>query len=184
MSVQIALLRGVNVGGKNKISMAELKAAFREAGFPDATTYINSGNVLFTSNKNAAQLKEICEALIKETFGLAIGVMVISADDLAKALDATPDWWGKDKESRHNVIFVIPPATALQVCAQVGEIKPEYESLFYHGRVIFWSSPKEDFNKTRWSKVSRNAAYLTITIRNITTANTLRALATTMAEGE
>lgn len=74
MHTYIALLRGINVGGNNKIDMKQLKVAFVEAGFSDAWTYINSGNALFSSDKDATAAQTDCEALIAERFGLNIPV--------------------------------------------------------------------------------------------------------------
>ena len=88
----IALLRGINVGGKNIIKMADLKAAFERRGFQDVTTYINSGNVLFGSELDESAAQAVCEKLIAEEFGLDIPVCVISAADLTDALANAPDW--------------------------------------------------------------------------------------------
>jgi len=174
----LALLRGVNVGGKNKLSMPELKASFESSGFTRVSTYINSGNILFSgAETNVLALKGQCEALIKEGFGMDIPVAVISAAALSDAMAHAPVWWNTDKESKHNAILVIPPATAESVCAQVGEIKPEYEKVDFHGSVIFWSAPIKTFSRTRWSKVVGTAAYGSITIRNANTAIKLAELA-------
>lgn len=177
MPTYIALLRGINVGGNNKIDMKQLKAAFVEAGFPDARTYINSGNVIFSSAKDTAAVQTDCETLIAERFGLNIAVAILTAEELADALAHVPDWWGKDPDSKHNAIFVIPPAAAADVCAEVGEIKPEYEKCTYWGKLIFWSAPMKTFSRTRWGTVSKRTTYQKITIRNSTTAFKLAQLA-------
>ncbi|MCL2496219.1 MAG: DUF1697 domain-containing protein [Clostridiales bacterium] len=176
MTTYIALLRGINVGGKNKIDMKQLKAAFAAAGFADTRTYINSGNVIFSSDKDATAVQAACEALIAERFALNIAVAVLSAAELAEALDHAPQWWGNDPEAKHNAIFIIPPATAEHVCLEVGAIKPEYEKCAYYGRLIFWSAPLKTFSQTRWATVSKHATYQKITIRNSTTAYKLREL--------
>ena len=167
----IALLRGINVGGNNIIKMADLKAAFENKGFQNVATYINSGNVLFDSELDETAVKSDCEDLIESGFGLKIPVGIISAGELLDALAHAPDWWNSDPESKHNAIFVIPPATTEEICAQVGEIKPEYEKLAYHGKVLFWSAPMETFSRTRLTKIVQSkAAYNAITIRNANTA--------------
>lgn len=177
MTKYVALLRGVNVGGNNKIAMPELKAAFEHKGFKNIVTYINSGNILFDSDLELQEAKEACESLIETGFGLKILVGVISSADLIEALEHAPDWWNNGEDSKHNAIFVISPATAEKVCASAGEGKPEYESVDYYGNVIFWSAPIKTFSHTRWSKVVTNkAVYNQITIRNANTALKLAAL--------
>lgn len=176
MREYIALLRGINVGGNHKIDMKLLRAAFCEAGFADAKTYINSGNVLFSSDMDEERLQAACEALIAERFGLSIAVAILSAEELAEALDHAPAWWNAAEDCKHNAIFVIPPATAESVCAEVGEAKPEYEKVSCYGKLIFWSAPMETFSHTRWSAVSKRQTYQKITIRNAATAIKLAAL--------
>jgi uncharacterized protein (DUF1697 family) len=174
----IALLRGINVGGNNIIKMADLKTAFENKGFQNVATYINSGNVLFDSESDESAVKTACENLIADNFGLDIPVCIISAGELLDALAHAPDWWNSDPESKHNAIFVIPPMTPEAVCAQVGEIKPEYEKLAEHGKVLFWSAPMATFSRTRLTKIVQSkAAYNAITIRNANTALKLAALA-------
>lgn len=175
MGKYVAFLRGINVGGKNKVSMPELKELFEENGFFDVVTYINSGNIIFSSdNTDEKKLKEKCEVLIADKFQLNIPVMILSVDDLVTALGHAPSWWGQDKDSKHNAIFVLPPTTVDEVFKEVGEIKPEYEKVDYYGRVIFWSAPIKTFSRTRWSKIVGSSVYDSITIRN---ANTVRKIA-------
>ena len=171
MMTYIALLRGINVGGKNKVDMKELKEVFVEAGFSGVRTYINSGNVIFSSNKDEADVKTVCEALISENFSFNIPVCVISASDLCAALSNAPDWWSHDPDSKHNAIFVISPMTTAEVLEQIGKIKLEYEKIGYYGKVIFWSAPIATFSRTRLTKIVQSkSAYNAITIRNANTA--------------
>lgn len=101
MDQYIAFLRGINVGGKNKISMSELKELFEQNGFRNVVTYINSGNIIFsTDNNDESKLKEECEALIFARFQLEIPVSILSVKELSAAYDHAPSWWGKDKTSK------------------------------------------------------------------------------------
>ncbi len=173
----IALLRGINVGGKNKVSMPLLKALFEQNGFVDVVTYINSGNVIFSSDKtNGEELKKECESFIEDKFRLKIPVTIVSGEDLNAALDNAPLWWNKDEDTKHNAIFVIPPMTVAEVFEQVGTIKPEYEKIDYYDRIIFWSAPIKTFSRTRWSKIVSSSVYDNITIRNANTVNKLSQL--------
>ena len=178
MTRYISLLRGINVGGNNIIMMSDLKAAFERRGFRNVTTYINSGNVLFDSDLDEITVKTACEALISESFGLDIPVCIISAADLKEALSHAPEWWNKAPDTRHDAFFVIPPVTAAEICAHVGAVKEEYESVAHHGRVIFWSAPMATFSRTRWAKISKDKAmYRAITVRGANTALKLDVLA-------
>ena len=179
MEKYIAFLRGINVGGKNKISMSELKELFKQNGFQDVVTYINSGNIIFSSNNSdEKKLKEECEILILDKFKLSIPVLVISFHDLLTAINSAPLWWDQDKDSKHNAIFILPSITVDEVFSEVGEIKPEYEKVDYYGRIVFWSAPIKTFSRTRWSKVVGSSAYDSITIRNAKTVKKILQLAT------
>lgn len=174
METYIALLRGINVGGKNKISMTELRTVFEESGFKDVVTYINSGNIIFKSyNNNELELKSQCEISIKDRFDLDIPVTIISAVDLSNAMQNAPAWWDNNSLSKNNVIFVIQPVIAKELIEQIGVAKPEYEQVSYHGQVIFWSAPLKTYSRTRWSKIAGKPAYKSITIRNANTTKKL-----------
>jgi len=177
MKKYIALLRGINVGGKNIISMKDLKDLLEENGFKDVVTYINSGNIIFSSDSSDIEfLKGHCEALILQKFNLDLSLMIISAEDLIDALRNAPEWWDADIESKHNAIFVIPPTTVEEVILEVGQAKPEYEKIGSYGRVIFWSAPLKTFSRTRWAKITGKSVYSCVTIRNSNTAKKLAEL--------
>lgn len=172
MAGYVAFLRGINVGGNNRVPMPDLKKLFEENGFTDVITYINSGNVIFSSDKNSAEeIKMDCELMLADHFRLNIPVTIVSIGDLSAAVANAPLWWDRDADSKHNAIFVIPPVTVEEVLREVGEIKPEYEKAGHYGRVIFWSAPIKTFSRTRWSKVVGSSIYDSITIRN---ANTVK----------
>ena len=99
MKIYIAFLRGINISGKNKVPMAELKKAFEELRFGAVKTYLNSGNVIFSSDEdNIGSLTSRIEAMIKERFSLDIPVFVISKEDLEDILQHAPDWWGNENK--------------------------------------------------------------------------------------
>ena len=168
----IAFLRGINVGGKSKVPMPELKKLFEENGFTDVITYINSGNVIFSSDKDDEEgIKKDCEIMLADHFHFSIPVTIVSAVELAAAAANAPHWWNRDEDSKHNAIFVIPPVTVEEVYKEVGETKPEYEKVGHYGRVIFWSAPIQTFSRTRWSRIVGSSIYDSITIRNANTVN-------------
>ncbi|MEJ1313577.1 DUF1697 domain-containing protein [Latilactobacillus sakei] len=91
----IALLRGINVGGKRKVQMNLLRIAFEDAGFTNVRTYINSGNVLFeTPETELAELVAVCDQLMVTTFGFSVRIAIVTADSLIAAVEQAPNWWG------------------------------------------------------------------------------------------
>jgi uncharacterized protein (DUF1697 family) len=91
MASHVALLRGINVGGRNKVPMAELREVAASLGHTGVSTYIQSGNVLFsTGETDTGQLAAALEAAISERFGLRASVVVLSRDELARILDGNP----------------------------------------------------------------------------------------------
>ena len=111
MKRYIALLRGINIGGKNKIDMTELKEGFAEPGFTEVTTYLNSGNVIFSSAMDdKTALSNKVKRMIKDRFNLDIPVFIVLQEKLKDLLNNAPDWWGDDnKDIYDNIIFLMPP---------------------------------------------------------------------------
>ena len=177
MTRYIALLRGINISGKNKISMPELKAAFIEAGFDDVCTHLNSGNVIFSSDESdTVALAEQIKELIAQNFSLDIPVFVISQDELKALLEKAPTWWGSDDKAVYdNLICAIPPNQIESVAEKIGEPSAELEKVKISGNTAFWSFDRKLYAKANWwKKTAAPGIGEMITIR---TANTLRKIA-------
>jgi uncharacterized protein (DUF1697 family) len=119
--VYLALLRGINVGGKNKVPMAELKACFEELGCDNVRTYIASGNVLFESSKSSAELTGEIQAALPKNFNLdseLIKALVLSREQLQQVIDQAPEGFGADPGKYHSdAIFLmgIPSDEAFKI---------------------------------------------------------------------
>lgn len=177
MKRYIALLRGINISGKNKVPMSELKKGFETLAFVEVKTYLNSGNVIFSSDEdNIRKLTDKIEEMIKNQFGLDIPVFVLSREALEDILQNAPDWWGSEnKEIYDNLIFIIPPAAFSDVYNEIGEPRKELERIKDYKEVIFWSFSRKDYQKTNWwPKTAGTEISTKLTIR---TANTVRKIA-------
>ena len=174
MKRYIALLRGVNVGGKNKISMVELKQGFEALGFTEVRTHLNSGNVVFSSDDG--ELAARIQAMIRERFDLDVPVLVVARDWLEDVLRDAPEWWGRgDKEIYDNLILVLPPATAGEIAGKLGAPTEGLEQVCVCKGAIFWSFDRKSYGKCNWWKRSASPGIGEwITIR---TANTVKKLA-------
>lgn len=174
MERYIALLRAINVSGKNKIAMSELKTAFGEIGYAEVFTHLNSGNVIFSSNvDDTAVLASTIKSMIKNKFELDIPVFIILQKQLEDILNNAPAWWGSDnKDIYDNLIFMFPPLSYDEFYNKVGSPKAEYEKACNYKNAVFWSFIRKDYQKTNWwSKTARSNITDKITVR---TANTAR----------
>lgn len=172
----VALLRGINVGGNNKVSMPLLKELFEKAGFENVKTYINSGNVLFSAREsNVNTLREECEQLILNGFGLNVQTVVLSARDYESIVSRAPLWWNSNSEEKHNAIFVIPPLQPEEIVSKIG-FNPEYEKVYCCDSVIFWSASLKHFSKTKISGISSTKEYGSVTVRNANTFLKIRSI--------
>ena len=174
MKRYIALLRGINVSGKNKVPMAELKKCFESLGVMEVKTYLNSGNVIFSSaDKNVTALIDQVERMMQRELGLDIPVFIIPQEELADILRHAPDWWGTENKGNYdNLIFILPPATFPDIYYEIGAPKEGLEQIQEYGSAVFWSFSRKDYQKTNWwPKTASAAVGPKLTIR---TANTVR----------
>ena len=170
----IALLRGVNISGKNKISMNDLKLELEKEQYQNVSTYLNSGNAIFECDTDNKELiRENISRIIKNRFNLEIPVFIITALELEDVLSNNPEWWGtSDKEIYDNLIFIIPPAKYEEIYNTVGKPKEEIEKIKEYNNSIFWSYDLKNYRKSNWwVKTASTNIKDKITIR---TANTMK----------
>lgn len=169
--IYVALLRGINVGGNNKISMQELKTTFEDAGMTSVVTYINSGNVVFSDSVyKQSELASLLEEGILKDFGLAIKVLVRSLDEIAEVMGALPDHWQNNKEMKSDVMFLWEEVANATVLDQV-TIKAGIDNVIYLTGTILWSVDKVNQSKSGMSRLASSKLYKKMTIRNV---NSLR----------
>lgn len=178
MTRYAALLRGVNISGKNRVPMPELRKYCTELGYSETVTYLNSGNVVFSAeDREDQELAEEIRGLIAEKFSLDVPVFVISQDSLREILNCAPEWWGTDDKAIYdNLIFVMPPDDAYRISEKIGQPSEELERVeICRDDAIFWSFDRKRYQKANWwkSTASRGIGEA-LTIR---TANTLRKIA-------
>ena len=170
----IALLRGINISGKNKISMNELKLELEKNTYKNVSTYLNSGNVIFECNTNDKKIiMQDLYKIIKEKFNLEIPIFIMTELELEDILSNNPKWWGTDnKDVYNNLIFIIPPTKYEEVYNTVGAPKDDIEKLKEYNNYIFWSFDLKNYRKSNWwVKTASTDIKDKITIR---TANTMK----------
>ncbi len=169
----IALLRGINVSGKNKISMTELKKALQEYNYKNVSTCLNSGNVIFESDSDKQSLMQHISAIIRKKFNLLVPVLVITKAELQDVFNHNPTWWNKGKKDIYdNLIFIIPPSTYDEIYKNIGKPSINIEKIEKDKNFIFWSFDLKSYTKANWRiKTSSSSIKGSVTIR---TANTIK----------
>lgn len=169
----IALLRGINISGKNNISMPELKKLLEENNYQNVSTYLNSGNIIFESNIDKKTIMDNIHTLIKTKFLLDIPVYITTDKELENILNNSPKWWGSsNKEIYDNLIFIIPPTKYEEVYNAIGSPTKDLEKIEEYNNCIFWSFDLNNYRKSNWwVKTASTDIKNKITIR---TANTMR----------
>src|SRR5689334_7157589 len=136
LNVFVALLRGVNVGGNNIINMRELKERFEGIGFENVSTYINSGNVIFTTKESdARRLEEKIEKMLMKEFELEAKVVVRSLAEMAQLVESLPAGWGADSDWRYNVMFLRHTIDSEKILDEL-IAKGDHEQIVYRPRWI------------------------------------------------
>lgn len=175
MTDYIILLRGINVGGKNKVAMASLKKCLEELGFSDVSTYIASGNVIIKSDKPAAKIRAQIEKALPENFKLdseLVKVLVLTRKQFQAVIDNKPKDFGEQPEKYHSdVIFLmdITPKEALPVFAP----REGVDHIWPGDGVIYSQRLSAQRTKSRLGKIVGTPPYKSMTIRSWNTTTKL-----------
>jgi uncharacterized protein (DUF1697 family) len=178
MTIYIALLRGINVGGKNMIKMSELKVMFETMKFSKVQTYINSGNVLFISEEGAEQVHQRVESQVNKVFGIAATVVLRSAVELKQIIENCPYKSESLLEGESVQVTLLTEAPSQAKLALLPEGKSDIDEFQINGLEIYFLFRQSMLD----SKLAKNMNKLgsTATSRNMKTMNKLAALAEKM----
>ena len=169
----MALLRGVNVGGNNMISMRSLKASFEAIGLTNVTTYINSGNIVFTTKEDdARKLEKKLEQMLLTEYQLDSKVVLRSLPEMAKLVKTLPPGWDGDSRWRYNVIFLRHTIDSKKILAEL-PAKNEIEEIVYRPGALLWSAQVSELTRTNLAKLASRKIYKDMTIRNLNTTRKL-----------
>jgi len=172
-NVFVALLRGVNVGGNNMISMSSLKKSFEALGFNDVVTYINSGNIIFKSKEaDARKLESKIEKMLSKEYQLDSRVVLRSLSEMEKLVKNLPRNWNDDSGWRYNVIFLRHTIDSEKILAEL-EVKKDIEEVVYYPGALLWRAQISELTRTNMLKLSSRKMYQDMTIRNQNTTRKL-----------
>ncbi len=168
MNTYVILVRGINVGGKNKVTMAELRQRLEDLGFSDVITYIASGNVILKSDKDADEIRALIEETLPQIFKLddeMVKVLALTRDQFQTVVDNKPEGFGEQPDTYHSdAIFLmgIESAEAMPVFSPRAGV----DTVWPGEGVIYSQRLSAQRTKSRLNRIMATPAYKSMTIRN------------------
>ena len=176
MTRHIVLLRGINLGSRNRIAMPELREALAGAGFEDVRTYLQSGNVVLSSDDSPEQVARKCERQIASTFGLDVPVVGRTRAELAKVVKRNPLGKVAKNPKRYQVSFLAGKLDP-EVVRKLEAVAAPSERFVVDGREIYAWHPEGVARSKLWAALAGRGLGVTATARNWTTVTKLLELA-------
>jgi uncharacterized protein (DUF1697 family) len=174
---QVVLLRGVNLGSRNRVSMPKLREVFEAAaGITDVATYLQSGNVVVASRMQPDRLAAHCKKLIADELGLDLDIVVRTRDELAEVVKLNPLARVAKNPKRYQVSFLAkaPDPAAVE---RLQSLAAKTERLVVDGRELYAWHPDGVARSRLWSALAGTSLGVTATARNWTTVTNLLELA-------
>lgn len=163
----ILLLRGINVGGKNKVSMSDFKKLLLSLGFENVYSYINSGNIFFTSAENRESCVSKIIDIIEGNYDFSIPFALLTKEEYLKDREELPDWWNGE-HARKDVLFFSISSNKSEILDFIDKITFHNEIVHIGRHAVFWVKYDEsEFLRTTYhKKLMKQSFYREITIRN------------------
>ena len=170
----VALLRGINVGGRNKVAMTDLRAAFEEAGHAAVRTYIQSGNVLFDAPGKMGE--EEVEQVLERRFRLPLVVVLRTERQLRALVEGAPEGFGQRPDEYHSdVVFLKSPLTSRQAMGVV-KLREGVDAAWPGRGVVYFARLSARRTSSRMSAIVGTPEYQSMTIRSWATTTKLLSL--------
>ena len=175
---RIALLRGINLGARNRVAMPALRELLAQGGLRDVATYVQSGNVVFSSQASPGRLEPRIEKMIGEHFGFEVGVVVRTRDELAGVVAQNPLQDVAVEPKHYQVTFLAdePPPELVEALSEAAAGEERVVAL---GREVYAWHPAGVARSRLWAKLASTGLGIKATSRNWTTVTTLLTMADT-----
>jgi uncharacterized protein (DUF1697 family) len=174
MNTYVILIRGINVGGKNLIKMTDLKNCFETLGFMNVSTYIQSGNVIFSADESdSAKLTSLLEGALSKTFQYNSSLVLRSDGEMKDIIKRAPEGFGSEPATyRYDVIFLKEPLTSSEAMDSV-TIKEGVDQAFAGNGVLYFTRLISKATQSRLTRIIGLPIYQSMTIRNWNTTTKL-----------
>lgn len=172
MTKYVALLRGINVGGNKKVEMPKLKKLFESLGFLNVSTYLNTGNAIFETDKK--DLQTLIEKALRKAFGFEIRIILRDAENIHNLCKVLPSHFTNDTEQKTDILFLWDEYNSKKSMSLIKT--SEVDTLGYIDGAIVWNVKREFYAKSGMGKFIGTTVYKNMTARNINTVRKLNDL--------
>jgi uncharacterized protein (DUF1697 family) len=152
--------------------MKRLKTLFEFLGYTNVSTYLNSGNVIFETDKKQEDIQIEIQNSIHKEFGFEIETLVKNEEEVRKIADAIPKGWKNDSEQKSDVAYLFKEVDSVKTMDDL-PIKKEFIDIRYVKGAIIWNVKREEYNKSHINKIISHKLYQFMTVRNVNTARYL-----------
>lgn len=174
--VVVALLRGINVGGANRLPMADLRRTLEGLGYSEVRTYIASGNVVLGADP--APVRDVADriaAAVERELGVSCGVLVRAGADIQSIARAIPEHWSNGSQARSDVLYLFDAVDTPDVLARMPAVAGVDEVRYVPGAVL-WSVDRARATRSGLVRIVGTELYRQVTVRNVNTARRLAAM--------
>ena len=168
----IVLLRKINVGKENRISMRILEDVFVSLGYKEVKTYINSGNVIFKTIKSKSVINKEIDNTLFGLFKSRIQFVIKTSKEMRIIRDAIPKEWENDNEQKTDIAYLFDEIDKPGIINEL-PIKKEFVKIIYVKGAVIWNVTRKNLMKSQLSKIAGSKLYQQMTIRNVNTARHL-----------
>jgi len=168
----IALLRGLNVGKEKRIDMKDLKRIFESLNFEKVSTYINSGNIFFETQKEQKDLDQKVKEILKTEYALVIPTLIKTEEEIKFIANAIPEEWQNNSEEKTDVAYLFSEIDSEEILNEL-PFKREYIEVSYVKGALLWNVKRKNYNKSQLNKIIGHRLYQFMTVRNVNTARYL-----------
>lgn len=177
--ISVALLRGINVGGKNKVEMGRLRQTFERVGLAGVRTYINTGNVIFDSGgRSPGALRPDLQAAITDEFDLELEIVLRDIDEMTATAEAIPESWVNDSTMKCDVMFLWESVDSPDIIEEL-PVREGIDTVTYVPGAVIWKVDRPNLTRSGMSRIVGTNLYKAMTVRN---CNTVRKIVELMAE--
>lgn len=168
----IALLRGLNVGKEKRIDMKDLKRIFESLNFEKVSTYINSGNIFFETEKEQKDLDQEVKEILKTEYALVIPTLIKTEEEIKYIANAIPEEWQNNSEEKTDVAYLFSEIDSEEILNEL-PFNREYIEVSYVKGALLWNVKRKNYNKSQLNKIIGHRLYQFMTVRNVNTARYL-----------